>query len=122
MNAQSHADDEQPEVGEEKGPGANGVSGKPLEAKKPIVLTEEERLRASLLQERANGFMLKKQLVVAKSQDLQRENASIDEGLKKVQQEINDFKSTLSCKYQVDFRKEHIEPETGRIVPVNPPA
>lgn len=99
--------------GEDGEPGIPGPPGAPVER----VLTETEKLTGTNLHLAATNVLLQKQLLLARSQDLQRENNALDAKLKAKQEEIKVFKDGLTVKYNIDFTKEQIDVETGRIIP-----
>ena len=93
--------------------GCSGPPGAPV----PRCLTEVEKLTGTGLQLAATNIVLQKQLLLARSQDLQRENQALDAKLRTKQEEIKLFKDSLTAKYNIDFTKEQIDVETGRIIP-----
>jgi hypothetical protein len=84
------------------------------EGPKEIVLTTEERLSAENLSLRATVLTMKRQEYIneanAKIADFDREIRNVGQGIHYLQNE-------LTAKYQIDFTKFQIEPNTGRIVP-----
>ena len=97
---------------------SNGASEAKPEPPKRI--DEIDRLRANTLQQAATILVQRKQILLHQSRELQQQGQQVDADLKAAQDNIEAFKKEMGEKYGVDFRRQQIHPDTGRIVNVAP--
>lgn len=99
---------------------ANGITKSEPETKPespPVVLTREELLEVENLALRAQTVSQRKELFV---NGAQRQIDEFDAQLTELRGKITQAQVKLATKYGIDFTKQQIESDTGRIIAAPP--